>query len=164
MMTPRRYRVAGLLLRMYVLSKSWFQVRMPWQSFTNEPIDRGKPTETMISKAMHTEIRAKAWACVLKPAVALLLLFAVPGLSTIAKINWYLPQSDPGHYLTTATKMKVADSHSVFKIGTLQPARKLFFSPQPEITIFLEERGEIFIARMLSTAILFQRPPPCESA
>lgn len=123
-----------------------------------------QPAETMISEAMRTEIRAKAWACVLKRAVPLLLLFAVTGLSTIAKINWYLPQSDPGHYLTTATKMKVADSHSGFNIGTLQPARKPFLSPQPEITIFLEELEEIFIPRMLSTAIRFQRPPPCESA
>lgn len=123
----------------------------------------GQPVETMISEAMHTEIQAKAWACVLKRAVPLLLLFAVTGLSTIAKINWYLPQSDPGHYLTTATKMKVVDSHSVFNIGTLRPAHKLFLSP-PEITIFLEEREEIFIPRILSTAIRFQRPPPCESA
>lgn len=113
---------------------------------------------------MGTRIRAKAFACVSKRVLALLLLLAVPGLSTIAKINWYLPQSDPGHYLTTATKMKVADSYSLFKIDTLQPARKLFFAPPPEISIFLEERRQASPPRMLSTAILFQRPPPCESA
>jgi hypothetical protein len=36
-----------------------------------------------------------------------LLLFAVPSLATVAKKSWYLPQSNPGHYLNIASKMQV---------------------------------------------------------
>jgi hypothetical protein len=117
----------------------------------------------MIRKEMGTRIQQKFFACVSKRVLALLLLFAVPGLSTMAKINWYLPQSDPGHYLTTATKMKVA-SHTTFNIGSLQPARELLLSLPPELTMFLEERREISIPPMLFTAILLLRSPPSESA
>jgi hypothetical protein len=42
-----------------------------------------------------------------KRIFVLLLLLAVPVLTTLARNNWYLPQSNPGHYLTTASKMKV---------------------------------------------------------
>lgn len=37
----------------------------------------------------------------------MLLLFAVPTLSTLAKDSWYLPPSNPGHYLNIASKMQV---------------------------------------------------------
>jgi hypothetical protein len=44
---------------------------------------------------------------VLKRTFVLLLLLSVPVLTTLARNNWYLPQSNPGHYLTTASKTKV---------------------------------------------------------
>jgi hypothetical protein len=44
----------------------------------------------------------------LKRAGLILLLLAVPVLSTLAKTSWYLPQADTGHYLNGAIKMKVS--------------------------------------------------------
>ena len=78
--------------------------------------------------------------------LALLLLISVPGLSTLAKINWYLPQSNPGHYLTTATKMKVAHAPTV-KSDVLQSFPRSVVSTQPESAVFSEERQETPIPR-----------------
>ena len=117
----------------------------------------------MGGKEIGSQIRAKAFAWVLRRAAALLLLFAVPGLSTIAKISWYLPQSDPGHYLTTATKMKVVDGHTDCRQAFRQPICGVF-PPPPQIAIFLDQSWEITIPRMLLTAILPQRSPPSQFA
>jgi hypothetical protein len=172
MMTPRRQASRGSFCEapfaFYVVNVlSWQNLISggdAWQSFTHEHSIVGKPNKTMIRKEMGARIGEKVFACVSRRLLALLLLFAVTGLSTIAKINWYLPQSDPGHYLTTATKMKVADSHTTFTIGSLQPARELLLSLPQEPAMFLEERREISIPPMLLTAILLLRSPPSESA
>lgn len=95
--------------------------------------------------------------------LALLLLISVPGLSTLAKINWYLPQSNPGHYLTTATKMKVAHAPTV-KSDVLRSFPRWVVSTQLESAVFSEERQETLIPRMLLTVILLHRSPPSESA
>lgn len=59
-----------------------------------------------------------------------LLLFAVPTLSTLAKDSWYLPQSNPVHFLNIASKMQIphcgvvlhkAVVHTTAKITPLQP-------------------------------------------
>lgn len=47
----------------------------------------------------------------------LVLLLAVATLSTAAKMSWYLPQSDAGHNLTAAVKMKVVHSPIIFYEG-----------------------------------------------
>lgn len=112
---------------------------------------------------MGTPLRARGFVRASNRALALLLLIAVPGLSTLAKINWYLPQSDPGHYVTTATKMRVAHA-AALNTEALQSVRELVVSPQPQIAMFLEERRETSIPRMLLTAILLHRSPPSESA
>jgi hypothetical protein len=39
-----------------------------------------------------------------------LLLLAVPALSTLAKQSWYLPQSNTAHYLNGAVKMRVSQA------------------------------------------------------
>jgi hypothetical protein len=36
------------------------------------------------------------------------LLFAVAGLATVAKKNWYTPRSNQAHYLSSANKAKVS--------------------------------------------------------
>jgi hypothetical protein len=46
--------------------------------------------------------------CLLKRIGIVLLLLAVPALSTLAKESWYLPQADTAHYLNGAIKMKVS--------------------------------------------------------
>jgi hypothetical protein len=107
---------------------------------------------------MATGIRARRLVRVLHRVLALLLLAAVPGLSTLAKISWYLPQSNPGHYLTTATKMKVAHAPAV-KADAVQSVRRLVVSPQPEMAILSEERQETSVLLMLFTVICSTGPP-----
>jgi hypothetical protein len=97
-----------------------------------------------------------------KRILVLLLLLAVPALSTMAKTNWYLPQSNPGHYLTIASKMKVACSPIVFDRGPVART-PIIVPPQPltqktqwseskpavpwiSLTLSLQHRSPPFIA------------------
>ena len=85
---------------------------------------------TMLSPAC---VRSR-WR-VAQRAVILLLLLAIPTLSTLAKTRWYLPQADAGHYLTGAVKMKVAHSPIVFE--GLPPQTDVRIAPpqQPAIRV-----------------------------
>jgi hypothetical protein len=93
-----------------------------------------------------------------------LLLLAVPGLSTAAKVNWYLPQSNPGHYLTIATKMKVAHPGPVFSKPILPWVRQTVVSLQSQMALTIEEPREPSVPQMLSTVVLLHRSPPSKSA
>jgi len=53
-------------------------------------------------------------------ALLALLLFAVPALATSAKDSWYLPQSNPGHYLNIASKMQMPHCPLVLEKAPLQ--------------------------------------------
>jgi len=46
-------------------------------------------------------------AVYVKRGLLILLLLTVPTLSTLAKDSWYLPASNPVHYLNIASKMQV---------------------------------------------------------
>jgi hypothetical protein len=61
-----------------------------------------------------------------------LLFVAVPALSTLAKNSWYLPQSNPGHYLNIASKMQVPHCPFVFDRAPLQATAK--FVPWQPLT------------------------------
>jgi hypothetical protein len=67
-----------------------------------------------------------------------LLLFAVPTLATLAKNSWYLPQSNPGHYLNNASKMRVPHCPVTLEKAPLQPIAKLV--PSQPVTQRSEER------------------------
>jgi hypothetical protein len=56
-----------------------------------------------------------------KRTFVLLLLLSVPSLATLARTNWYLPQSNPGHYLTPASKTKVVSCSIEFGPAQLGP-------------------------------------------
>jgi len=60
----------------------------------------------------------------------LLLLFTVPTLSTLAKDSWYLPTSNPVHYLNIASKMQVPHCPVVLHKTVLQTVAK-FIPLQP---------------------------------
>jgi hypothetical protein len=60
-----------------------------------------------------------------------LLLFAVPTLTTLAKNSWYLPQSNPGHYLNIASKMQVRHCAVILDQAPLEATAKLERPPQP---------------------------------
>lgn len=105
-------------------------------------------------------ITVKHSSPVLQRILLVFLLLTVPGLSTLAKISWYLPQSNPGHYLTTATKMRVGHPGPAFSEPLLPWVRKLVVSLHPETVLIVGERREPLIPQMLSTVILLHRSPP----
>lgn len=80
-----------------------------------------------ISPSLHLR---KCFAPFVKGALLALLLLAVPTLATLAKDSWYLPQSNPGHYLNIASKMQVPHCPIVFEKTPLEATAKLK-PPQP---------------------------------
>ena len=64
----------------------------------------------------------------------LLLLLTVPGLSTLAKHSWYLPASNPTHFLTAASKMRVVRPTALPDRSSLQ-AIAVAVLPQPPVPI-----------------------------
>lgn len=80
-----------------------------------------------ISPSLHLR---KWWVPVVKGALLALLLFAVPTLATLAKDSWYLPQSNPGHYLNNESKTQVRHCLIILERTPLQATAKLE-PPQP---------------------------------
>jgi hypothetical protein len=66
----------------------------------------------------------------LQIATVVLLLFAVAGLSTLAKNSQYFPKSNPAHYVNASNKMKVVAPPVVFERAPLQPIAKVV-PPRP---------------------------------
>jgi hypothetical protein len=71
------------------------------------------------------------WREVSKHAAIVLLLLAVPILSTLAKNSWYLPQADTAHYLNPAIKMKVSHAPLLAQWEPPIPTAKFFPPPEP---------------------------------
>jgi hypothetical protein len=92
----------------------------------------------------------------------LLLLFAVPTLSVLAKTSWYLPHSDTGHYLTGAIKMKTAHSPGVLGAGELPEQTSFETLPRPVIRIGRRpaEPEPAPLSSDLSVVSIRRRPPP----
>jgi hypothetical protein len=72
----------------------------------------------------HRISDAARWMRLLNRAAIVLLLLAVPFLSTLAKKSWYLPQSETAHYLNGAVKMKVAHGPVLVSRAPARPAVK----------------------------------------
>jgi hypothetical protein len=84
--------------------------------------------EKAINSPLHLR---KCLAPFVRGALFALLLFAVPTLTTLAKNSWYLPQSNPVHYLNIASKMRVPQVAVVLNKAPLQPIAMLI--PAPEV-------------------------------
>jgi hypothetical protein len=93
----------------------------------------------------------------------LLLALAIPTLSTVAKNSWYLPQSDPGHYLTIASKMKVAGPPVMLHRGLLEPIARVVPS-QPQRGRISRLESEPAVPWISLTVSLQQRSPPASLA
>jgi hypothetical protein len=89
---------------------------------TLELKDGSERQEKAINHSLHLR---KCLAPFVKGALLALLLFAVPALSTLAKNSWYLPQSNPVHYLNIASKMQVPHVPVVLEKAPLRPIAKL---------------------------------------
>lgn len=93
-----------------------------------------------------------------KQALAALLFLVMPGLSTLAKSNDYLPPSNPGHYLTIATKLKVAAPVAI--VHELLQASPELIPPQLHAKTILHERQEPATVWLGLPVFLLRRPPP----
>jgi hypothetical protein len=93
--------------------------------------------------------------------VVLLLLLAVPTLSTLARNSWYLSLSDPGHYLLTASKMKVAHPPVLSGEELLQPVVTLSeIEPEPAAKrCFIQDDAKTPLGVKIPIQI-HRRPPP----
>jgi hypothetical protein len=67
-----------------------------------------------------------------------LLLCAVPTLATLAKNSWYLPPSNPSHFLNIASKMQVPHCPMVLERTPLRTSAT--FVPTPEVIRRARER------------------------
>jgi hypothetical protein len=101
-------------------------VTVEFSVMTLDPRDERQ--EKAINSSVHLR---KCLAPFVRGALLALLLFAVPALSTLAKNSWYLPQSNPVHYLNIASKMRVPQVAVVLNKAPLQPIAMLI--PAPEV-------------------------------
>jgi hypothetical protein len=104
----------------------------------------------------------KWFAPFIKGALLALLLFAVPTLATLAKASWYLPQSNPGHYLNIASKMQVRYCSVLFERAPLQTAARLE-PPQPPAQGLPEIDSELPKPSIAVTVSVQHRSPPFSS-
>jgi hypothetical protein len=79
---------------------------------------------------MSESRKSRLFKASLQIAPVVLLLFAVAGLSTLAKNSQYFPKSNPTHYVNIASKMKAAPPPAVLERAPLYPIAKVV-TPQP---------------------------------
>jgi hypothetical protein len=90
----------------------------------------------------------------------LLLVFEVAGLAILAKHNQYLPKSDPAHFLSNATKMKVGGSPNLF-VPIAAPGVGQIYPPESEFGAIALARPENYSLRQIGITISLQhRSPP----
>jgi hypothetical protein len=98
---------------------------------------------------------------VLTRVLALLLLCAVPVLSTLAKGSAYLPQSNTTHFINIAAKIKVADVPVVVSQPQIAEHLAAVAIPQPEIRVVRQDELEAPpITKVSLTVCLQHRSPP----
>jgi hypothetical protein len=96
---------------------------------------------------------------VLKRIAIVLLLLAIPTLSTLAKKNWYLPQTDTAHYLNGAIKMRVSHAPLLAEREPLLRVVQLVSPPVQTGTIG-RVQPKPSLPSILITAVPQYRPPP----
>jgi hypothetical protein len=79
---------------------------------------------------MNETVNSRFSKTTLQIATVVLLLFAVAGLSTLAKTSQYFPKSHPTHYVNISNKMKVATA-AVLEHAPLHPVAKVVFPQGP---------------------------------
>jgi hypothetical protein len=89
----------------------------------------------------------------------MLLLVAVPSLSTLAKTSWYLPQSDAGHYLTGQVKMQLTQHPAAVERIPLQVLIETI-PTKPPIRIRPQTDWEPSVKSIAVRVSLQHRSPP----
>jgi hypothetical protein len=107
----------------------------------------------------HPRRAARSFRPLCKRVFVLVLLLSVPVLATLARNNWYLPQSNPGHYLTVASKTKVVSCFVAFD-GALTPHVAVIFPPQTQAPRILRREAQPAVPSISLPVSLRRRPPP----
>jgi hypothetical protein len=110
---------------------------------------------------MSELMKSRFLRAILQTATIVLLLFAVAGLSTLAKNSQYFPKSNPTHYVNIASKMKVAPLPNPSERQPLYPIAKVLL-PQPCVPKHptVEETPVPFRSIGVSASIRHRAPPP----
>ncbi len=95
-------------------------------------------------------------------ALILLLLCAVPILSTLAKDSIYLPKSNTVHFISIAAKMKVADAPvAVISAPEIAEPMIAIQQPEPQIRSMRQDELEVPDVPKVSLKVCLQhRSPP----
>ena len=96
---------------------------------------------------------------ILVRTAVLLLLFAVAGLSVVARQGKYLPKSDPLHLIARAAKMQLLHQPVSFVPAAVCVAFRTA-PPQPECFSTLLVRYESLILRQIGLQFSFLRRAP----
>jgi hypothetical protein len=117
------------------------------------------PETNVVRAANPRSASSERLLSLLKRIAIVLLLLAIPALSTLAKKSWYLPQADTAHYLNGAIKMKV--SHARFLADREPPLPIAKLVPPPVQTMTIGRAQTKPSARPIAiTAFPRYRPPP----
>ena len=93
--------------------------------------------------------------------IALLLVLAVPILSTMARKGWYLSPSDTGHYLIDASKAKVAHGPVLHDPVPLRiVAVRVPLQPRMYVERYLEPTPSVSFCSLGITISRQHRSPP----
>jgi hypothetical protein len=97
----------------------------------------------------------------LSNATVLLMLFAVAGLSTLAKNSQYFPKSNPTHYVNIASKMKAAPSRVIVQRDRTSPVASVVL-PKPFVPkkYTAEEEADLPSTSVGVTVSVRHRSPP----
>ncbi len=109
---------------------------------------------------VESSMRSNGSRGILVRTVAFLLLFAVAGLSTLAKQGRYLPAGNPLHHYSQAAKMELVHHPLEFVPVTTGVAPRIV-PPQPAFTSTLLIQPEGLSLHQVELAVCFQhRAPP----
>ena len=90
----------------------------------------------------------------------ILLLIAVAGLSTLAKDIQYFPNTNPTHYVSSSTKMKVVHAPVVLDRDRQLPLTRISL-PSPAAWPIREDRLEAILIPAVGVTVSMQhRSPP----
>jgi hypothetical protein len=130
--------------------------RMPILAFATPDSHNCVVSAVRASQFMNSRLLKASLQC----ATVVLLLFAVAGLSTLAKNSQYFSKSNPAHYVNIATKMTESHLPAVINRTPQLPVAR-FVPPQPEMQITQVVRAEIPALPSIGVTVSLQhRSPP----
>lgn len=117
------------------------------------------PDTSVARSVSPRSVRSERLLCTLKRIAVILLLLAIPTLSTLAKTSWYLPQADTAHYRNGAIKMKLTRARSLADPEPPLPIARLI-PPPVQVTTIGPARPKISVPLIDITAVPQYWPPP----